>query len=87
MKSIPTINPAITENTECLIVKVCALFIDLKVSVLLDHGVSLCFVLLLALRICWTTFQVKNNKRSGPASSELVLALHRSLYIYVTHVL
>jgi len=46
-KSIPAINPANTENTECSIVEVRASFIDLKVDVLLDHGVSLCFVLLL----------------------------------------
>ena len=39
--------PAIAENTDCLIVKMCDSFIDLKVSVLLDHGVSLCFVSLL----------------------------------------
>jgi len=33
MKSISTINPAITENMEGLIVKVCASFIDLKLGV------------------------------------------------------
>ena len=46
MKSISTINSAITENTECSIVKVHNSFMDLKVGVLLDHGVSLYFVLL-----------------------------------------
>ena len=51
MKSISTINSAITENTECSIVKMCASFIDLKVGVSLDHDVSLCFILLLALPI------------------------------------
>ena len=30
MKNILTINPAIAENTECLIVKACAPIIDLK---------------------------------------------------------
>ena len=57
MKSICTINPAITENTECMIVKVHVSFIDLKVSVLL---VSLHFISLLAFQTCWATFQVKN---------------------------
>jgi len=33
MKSISTINPAIAENTECSIVNVCTLFVDLKVGV------------------------------------------------------
>jgi len=33
MKSISTINPAITENTKYSIVKVCASFINLKVGV------------------------------------------------------
>jgi len=49
MKSISTINPTITENTECLIVKASNPEIDLKMGVSLDHGVSLCFVSLLAL--------------------------------------
>ena len=39
-KSIYTINPAITENTECLIVKACASFINLKLGVSLDYYVS-----------------------------------------------
>jgi len=43
MKSISKINPPITENTEYLIIKVHAPFIDLKVDVSLDHGVSLRF--------------------------------------------
>ena len=42
MRSISTVNPAITENTECSIVKACASFINflinLKVGVSLDHG-------------------------------------------------
>ena len=33
MKSIPTINSAITVNTECSIVKACAPVIDLNVGV------------------------------------------------------
>ena len=61
MKSISTINPAITENTECLIIEACTLVINLKVGVSLYHGVSLPFVLLPALGILWVTFQAKNN--------------------------
>jgi len=49
MKSTSTINPVITENTECLIIKVCALFINLKLGVSPDHGVLLRFILLLAI--------------------------------------
>ena len=37
MKSISVINPAIMENTKCLIVEVHASFIDLKVGALLNH--------------------------------------------------
>jgi len=45
MKNISKINTAIEENMECLIVKVYASFIDLKVGVLLDlyHYTSFCF--------------------------------------------
>ena len=75
MKSISAINPAITENT---IIKACTSFIDLKVGVSLYHGVSLCFVSLLALRTCWATFQAKNNVRSATASSALTLVLEQS---------
>ena len=72
MKSICTINPAIMENTECLIVKAHASFINLKVGVSFDHDVSLCFILLL-LQTCWATFQVENNIRSSPASFAVTL--------------
>ena len=44
MKSISVSNLAITENTECLIIKACVPVIDLKVEVSLGHGVSLHFV-------------------------------------------
>jgi len=64
------INPAITENEECSIVKACLIY-RFKVGVLLDHG----FVSLLAVRTCWTAFQAKNNTRSGSA---LTLVSHRS---------
>ena len=36
MKSISTINPAIMENTDGMIVKVCAPVIDIKVGVLVS---------------------------------------------------
>jgi len=49
MKNISKINPAITDNTECSIVKARASFSDLEVGVLFDHGVSLCFVSFLTL--------------------------------------
>ena len=59
-------------------IKVCTPFIDLKVGVSLDHGVSLCFVSLLALQTLSATFQAKNNIRNAPASTVLTLVLHRS---------
>jgi len=39
LKSISTINPAITENTKFSIIKAHASFIDLKVGVSLNHTV------------------------------------------------
>jgi len=57
MKSIPTINPAITENIQIIQSLKHASFIDFKVGVSLGHG----FVLLLVVRIYWTTFQAKKN--------------------------
>ena len=44
IKSIPSINPAITEITEYSIIKVHASVIDLKVGMSLGHGVSLCLI-------------------------------------------
>jgi len=44
MKSFSTINPAIAENMDCSIVEAHAPAINQIVGVLLDHGVSLCFV-------------------------------------------
>jgi len=49
-----------------------------KVGVLLDHGVSLRFVLLLVFQTCWATVQAKNTVRSTPASSALTLVSYRS---------
>ena len=77
--------PGLTENMECLIVKSCTTFINLKVGVLLYHGVSLRFVSLLALWTCWATFQTKNNVRSSHASSALTLVLHRSHNMHATN--
>jgi len=85
LKSISTINPVSTENTECLIVKVRTSFIDLKVGMSLNHGVSLCFVSLLAFPTFWATFQAKNNVRSTPASSELTLVTHQSHNVSTTN--
>ena len=51
---------------ECLIVKACTSFIDLKVGVLLDHGALLRFV-----STCWAMLQAKNNVKNAPASSAL----------------
>ena len=52
MKSVSTINPAIMENTEFLIIKV---HTSLKSGAILNHGVSLRFVLLPALQVLWVT--------------------------------
>ena len=52
--------------------------INLKVGMLLDHGVSLCFALLLEVWTCWAMFQAKNNVRSASASPALTLVSHRS---------
>ena len=78
MKSIYTINAAITKITECLIVKMHAPAFNLQMGVSLVHGASLCFVLLPALQTLEATFQVKNNLRSTPASTALAQVLHRS---------
>jgi len=71
MKSISAINPAITENMECSIVDVHALFINLQAGVLLDYYASFTFS-------CSNMFQAKNNRRSTPASSALTLVSHQS---------
>ena len=43
IKSISTINTAIMESTECLIIKECSPVIDWKVGVSPSHDASLCF--------------------------------------------
>ena len=45
---------------------------------MLNHGASLHFVLLLALRTLEAMFQAKNNVGSTPASTALAQVLHRS---------
>ena len=60
-----TISAVFTENMQCSIVEARTSFIDLKLDTSLNHGVSLRFVLLLALQTCWATFQAKNNIRSA----------------------
>ena len=77
MKSIS--NAATTENTECLIVYASDSFIDLKVGVLLDHYT----LILLALQICWATFQ--NMCKKCPASSTLTLVLHQNHSVHTTN--
>ena len=84
MKSIFIINPAIVEIRDVQSLK-CASFIDFKVDVLLDNGALLCFILLLSLRARWAMFQVKNNIRSTPASSELTLVSYRSHNTHATN--
>ena len=85
MRSIPTIYPAITENTKCLIVEARVPLFIFKVGVSIDHGVPLCFVALLALRTLWATFQTKNNKGSAPASSALTLVSHQSHKVHTAN--
>jgi len=75
MKIISTINPAIMKNKKRLIIKAHASFIDLKVGVSLNHGASLCFVLLLAFG---QHSKQRINVRSAPANSALTLVSHQS---------
>ena len=67
MKSISTINLAITENMECSIIKVHAPAIDIKSGcVALTRCITtLCFAS--SSVNVWLTFQAKNNARSAPA--------------------
>jgi len=65
MESISTISPAITENTECLICKVCTSFIGLKV------GVALNIYLYTLIHVG----QHSKQARSTPASSPLTPSL------------
>ena len=51
---------------------------NFKLGVSLDHNASLFFVVLLAVRTFWITFQAKNNARSTPGSTALTLVLHWS---------
>jgi len=81
MKSISTINPAITENTDGMIVKARAPVIDINVGVLVALTrciITLCF----ASRSSnvWLPFQAKNNVTSAPVSTGLTKVSHRSHY-------
>jgi len=78
-KYLYTINPAITENTECSIVTARTSFIDLEWV----YRCITSFVLLLAVRTCWTA---KNNARSTPAGSSCAEAIRHVLQI-VTYTL
>ena len=74
-KSIPTINPAITENIRNVRLLKCAPHLSiLKWACRLVIG----FVSLLVVRTCRTAFQAKNNVWSTPADSALTLVSHQS---------
>ena len=70
MKSISTINPVITENTECSIVKVHVQISNQKVGMSLVLGVS--------LHIIYSYFEHLNSVRYSPDSSALTQVLHWS---------
>ena len=78
MKSICTVIPASSENTEVHVP-----FIDLKVDVFLNHGVLQHFISLLALQTCWA--MLKNNVRSALASSAFTILSHRSHNAHTTN--
>ena len=64
MKSISTIKPAITENTECTIAEAHAPVIDINA---VYHYTSFHF----SFSNIWLLFQAKNNARSAPACTAL----------------
>ena len=78
MKSISTINPAITENMESSIVEASTPIINLKVGVSLDHCASLCFVSLPVLQTLQEKFQEKNSIKSASTNTALAQVLHQS---------
>ena len=65
-------NPAITENTECFIIKACAPVIDIKVGVSLLTWCITTLHFTISTSNVWLSFQAKNNVRSAPP----LLALH-----------
>jgi len=72
MKSIPTINPAITENTDGTIVKARAPVIDIKVDV--PVALTRCIIRLHFISgssNVWLPFQAKDNITSAPTSTAL----------------
>ena len=77
IKSVSTINPAITENMEWSIVKACTPVINLKVGVPFDHDASVHFYTV-DLQTLWETFQAKNNCWSTPDSTALAQVLYQS---------
>jgi len=85
MKSIFTINLAIMKIWNVRLLKCMPHLLILKVGVSLDHGVSLCFVSLLALHMRWAIFQAKNTIKNSPASSALTLVSHRNQYVCTTN--
>jgi len=82
MKSISTINLAITENTDGTIVKVHAPAFDIKVRVSPKHGVSLRFVSLPGLR----TFGYHSKQRITLQAPLLALHLLKSHTEAIMHV-
>ena len=70
MKSISTINPAITKNTNCSIVEACSPVIDQNSECVAQSWRITMFRFQL-LRTLWVIFQGKNSKKKFPASSAL----------------
>jgi len=77
MKSIITTNPDITENTECMIVKVHAPVIDVKWVCHLNTVYHYASFTSRSLNF-WLPFQGKNNVRSTPACTTLSYVSHQS---------
>ena len=71
-ESISTVNPAITENMECLIVKTCTPDTDKNSGCVARsrYIITLCFHFP-AIKTVWATFQTKNSIRRAPAGSAL----------------
>jgi len=78
MRSISKIYAAITEIWNAWSLRCIPLLSNFKESVSFDYGVSLRFVLLLALQTFWATFPAKNNARSTPASTALTHQSHNA---------
>ena len=85
MKSISTINPAITENTECTIIKAqCPSYWNKSGYFALTQWIiMLCFTS--SSSNVWLPFQAKNNIRIPPACTALTLVSHRSHNVHTTN--